>query len=540
MLSPGAQIGNYIIEQEIGCGGMARLYRVRHAVLQTLHALKVLEPAYREKAELRTRFLNEAMIGAKLHHPNIVRVTDVVSTPEVAGILMDLVAGPNLETYIRSLTAPPTAETIRSLFVPVLEAVAEAHKQGIVHRDLKPANILLEPVGSGYVPKVTDFGIAKVTDAARELVSKKHSTHADARMGTLAYMSPEQIRHAKEVTVRSDIFSLGATLYELATLRVAFAGDSDYEIMHQIVEGRYIPIDKIVGVDAGIAAAITKALQPDPERRFANCERFIHALSGPEAASAPTAEAATPGPAPPAPLPSPPARPSPTPAVPMRPVPLRAKGLPFSKRSALLLAVIAVALVFTWLHDSARKSQPYQSMPTGTGPPLPLVESARHSLRETWTGPTPFDGCLKSRVALRVAVTCLTAERGFTDVAELRSWFAKLPTAMIDVVLLERKNGARLISLEISRDKWLPWWNGIVGAATGEEVCWVLGKALLDNNVGRPLEQRMNERRTAYEYDIFDVRNPTKYPQVQSLGTLEEALSPQGLQVMQQWLFGIP
>ena len=110
MLSPGAQIGNYVIEQELGCGGMARIYRVRHAVLQTQFALKVLEPAYRERSELRARFLSEAMIGAKLHHPHIVRVTDTISTPEVAGIVMELVRGPNLETYIRSLSKPPSAE----------------------------------------------------------------------------------------------------------------------------------------------------------------------------------------------------------------------------------------------------------------------------------------------------------------------------------------------------------------------------------------------------------------------------------------------
>lgn len=141
MLRPGTQIGNYVIEQELGCGGMARIYRVRHAVLGTQHALKVLEPAYRERSELRARFLSEAMIGAKLHHPHIVRVTDTISTPEVAGIVMELVTGPNLETYIRSLSKPPSAATIRALFVPVLEAVAEAHRQGIVHRDGKPPDV---------------------------------------------------------------------------------------------------------------------------------------------------------------------------------------------------------------------------------------------------------------------------------------------------------------------------------------------------------------------------------------------------------------
>lgn len=524
MLSPGAQIGNYVIEQELGCGGMARIYRVRHAVLQTQFALKVLEPAYRERSELRARFLSEAMIGAKLHHPHIVRVTDTISTPEVAGIVMELVRGPNLETYIRSLGKPPSAATIRALFVPVLEAVAEAHRQGIVHRDLKPANILLEPAGNGHHPKVTDFGIAKVTDAARELVQKKGSTHADARMGTLAYMSPEQIRHAKEVTVRSDIFSLGATLYELATLQVAFNGDSDYEIMHNIVEGRFAPIEKIAGVDPVIAAAITKALQPDPARRFASCEQFIAALSVSIAnpSSIPDADSATD-----------------RPLLTARLAPV----LPLMKKLSFLRWPLLGLLLFasrTWFRLHSRSgSQHPGAMPAQLNPSA--VEPVRRSLRDTWSGPIPFDGCLKSRVAQRIAVTCLTASRPFPDAVELRSWFAKLPTEMIDVVLLERKNGTRLISLEISRDKWPKWWSEVIGTTTGEETCWALGKALVDSNIGRPIDERINDSKTAYEYDIFDVRNPSKYPLVKWVGTLSQVLEePHALQVLQEWLVNTP
>ncbi len=153
----------------------------------------------------------------------------------------------------------------------------------------------------------------------------------------------------------------------------------------------------------------------------------------------------------------------------------------------------------------------------------------------------PFDGCLKSRVAPRIAVTCLTASRPFPAAAELRSWFAKLPPEMIDVVLLERKNGTRLISLEISRDKWPLWWSAVVGTTTGDETCWAIGKALVDGNVGRPLGQRMNSSKSAYEYDIFDVRNPGKYPLVRLVGSLAQVLTePQALQVMQDWISGSP
>jgi serine/threonine protein kinase len=533
-------MGNYIVESELGSGGMARIYRVRHAVLQTEHALKVLEPAYRERPELRARFLSEARIGAKLQHPHIVRVTDVLSTPEVAGIVMDLVTGPNLDAYIRSLDKPPSVATIRALFVPVLEAVAEAHRQGIVHRDLKPANILLEPEGSGFHPKVTDFGIAKVTDAARELVNKKGSTHADARMGTLAYMSPEQIRHAKEVTTRSDIFSLGATLYELATLQVAFNGDSDYEVMHQIVEGRFTPMENVRGLDPVIAAAIVKALRPDPALRFASCEEFIAALSVP--ASVPVSvPASVPAVATPSVT-----VPTPTPTVPPPPAavpPAAASRLPMATLRSLGKQLVVVLLFagLLWLRHQRRtgsskpSAMPAALSPSATAAPVP------RSLKDGWSGPVPFDGCLKSRVPQRIAVTCLTATRPFPDAAELRSWFAKLPPEMIDVVLLQRKNGTRLISLEIARDKSPAWWNQIVGTTTGEETCWALGKALFDRNIGRPLDQRLNDAQTAYEYDLFDVRHSGKYPVVKLVGTLAEVLTqPQLLPALQEWVYGAP
>ncbi len=553
MLSRGTQVGNYIIEEEIGHGGMARLYRVHHAVLQTLHALKVLEPAYREQAELRTRFLSEAMIGAKLRHPNIVRVTDVVSTPEVAGIVMELVSGPNLESYLRSLTTPPPTTAIRALFIPILEALAEAHRKGIVHRDLKPANILLEPAGSGFNPKVTDFGIAKVTDIARELVNKKGSTHADARMGTLAYMSPEQIRRAKEVTICSDVFSLGATLYEIATLRVAFDGDSDYEIMHRIVQGRYIPIEKLANVEPGIAAAISKALQSDPEHRFTTCEQFIQALSRPEAPTEPApvslpavASASPPAVVTPLPVAAPAAAPvvspSPATALPVSPPAKaprlrkisRSSGWSVGKPAGLVGTLLGILLIVgIWRHFDRPAF-------VGKQPPVEAPAMPRRPVRETWSAPTPFSGCLKSRIAQRIAVTCLSAGSPFPSDTELRAWFANVPLQTIEVVLLQRKNGTRLVSFEIWREKWPKWWDSVVGNATGEEVCWLLGKALIELNLGRPLDQRLNQSRTAFEYDIFDVRNTAKYPVDKRIGNLEEALSPAYLQAMQAWLSGTP
>lgn len=299
MLAKGSQVGNYIVESHLGGGGMAELYRVRHAVLGTLHALKVLNSGFREMAEVRGRFLAEGMIAAKLNHPNVVKVTDTVSTTEVAGLVMELVMGPNLEQYIRKRRTAPTPEQIREIFIPLLSAVGAAHQRGIIHRDIKPANILLEERAGRWIPKITDFGIAKVISDSSNLVRNKSATQADARMGTLSYMSPEQIRGATLVTTESDIFSLGATLYELATCEVAFEGHSDYDVMHRIVQGQHTKPELLACIDPVIAAAITRSLQLQPEQRFRTCEDFAAAMSSrqespvPASGAAPRAESFT-------------------------------------------------------------------------------------------------------------------------------------------------------------------------------------------------------------------------------------------------------
>ncbi|MCC6995889.1 MAG: protein kinase [Deltaproteobacteria bacterium] len=294
-MQPGTQIGDYVVEAELGGGGMARVYRVRHALLETLHALKVLEPEVRANADARQRFLDEAKLGAKvLDHPHIVKVTGIVATASVAALVMELIDGPSLEGWLAEQKRPPDAEVIRALMLPVLAAVGHAHARGVIHRDLKPANVLLvRRPGAQLIPKVSDFGIAKVEAAAGG--GKKRSTHADARLGTLSYMSPEQIRRAKEVTPRSDVFSLGALLYELATLELAFAGDSDFDVMEKIVRGGQRPAEKVrPGLDPGIAAVIQRALAVDPAQRFASCDDMAAALrAAPGAASTSTSPGTT-------------------------------------------------------------------------------------------------------------------------------------------------------------------------------------------------------------------------------------------------------
>jgi serine/threonine-protein kinase len=275
-LQPGTQLdGRYEIVRLLGQGGMAAVYEVRHLGLHSTHALKVLNPDLARNDELRGRFLSEGRIQARLRHPNIVQVTEIVTTP-VAGLVMDYVDGPTLAGYCAE-KGPLDVPTLLEVFLPVLDAVDEAHKAHVVHRDLKPDNIMLGRDSRGrLMPMVTDFGIAKLL---REEEASKKKTRAGARMGTLLYMSPEQIRGAEEVDARSDIFALGAILYEAVTGRIAFDGPSEYETMQSIVQGTYEAPERVVGgLPPIIAGCIRKALAVDPAERFQDCAAFRAAL----------------------------------------------------------------------------------------------------------------------------------------------------------------------------------------------------------------------------------------------------------------------
>lgn len=276
LLQPGTQLdGRYEVVRLLGQGGMAAVYEVRHLGLHSTHALKVLNADLARNDDIRARFLAEGRIQARMRHPHVVQVTEIVTTP-VAGLVMDYIEGPTLGEFCRGQGLEP--RVLLDVFVPVLDAMEEAHKRGVVHRDLKPDNIIIGKDSRGRLqPKVTDFGIAKLLEA--EGPGGKARTQAGARMGTLLYMSPEQIRGAGEVDARTDIFSLGAILYEAATGRVAFHASSDYDTMKSIVEGTYEPPERVVGgLPPVIAGCIRKALAVDPAERFQDCAAFRDAL----------------------------------------------------------------------------------------------------------------------------------------------------------------------------------------------------------------------------------------------------------------------
>lgn len=269
-LQVGDIIERYQVESLLGRGAMAEVYRVRHRTLKTAHALKVLMLA---SARIRERLIVEGQVQAQMRHPNVLAVTDVLDVHGAPGLLMEFVDGPSLDAFIEQ--TPPDAAQALHLFRGILAGVAEAHAAGLVHRDLKPANVLVATTARGLVPKVADFGLAKLL--MEEEGAAAHRTRSGSAMGTPAYMAPEQIRSARHVDHRADIFSLGCILYELMSGRRPFDGDDLLGIFNAVAAGRYEPLRD---VPDAVQLAIQGALEVDRERRIPSCAVMQEVLDG--------------------------------------------------------------------------------------------------------------------------------------------------------------------------------------------------------------------------------------------------------------------
>lgn len=205
-LRPGDRLERFVVDAVIGRGGMAVVYRVRHAELGSVHALKVLAT---RNPSLALRLVQEGRLQALLRHPNAVAVQDVLRVGDAPALLVEFVEGPSLADWLER--ARPTVAQIDGLARGILAGVDAAHRLGLVHRDLKPGNVLLQVTHTDVTPKVSDFGLAKALDGEAAFVR----TQAGTPMGTPIYMAPEQTRDASTVDARADVFSLGALLYEL-------------------------------------------------------------------------------------------------------------------------------------------------------------------------------------------------------------------------------------------------------------------------------------------------------------------------------------
>ena len=208
----------YKLESLVGEGGMAYVYRGVHMDFEHPIAFKVLFSNFASKPDVRERFKREATLQFRLQHPNIVRVIDMIEEDNLLGIVLDWVEGSDLEVYLKNLNRPASLMEVRRLFMPILQAVGYAHDQQIVHRDLKPSNVLLSGGTGREVPRVMDFGIAK------SLSDNNFKTRTGLMVGTPYYISPEQAQGMRSVDHRTDIYSLGVTLFQMLTGRVPFEG----------------------------------------------------------------------------------------------------------------------------------------------------------------------------------------------------------------------------------------------------------------------------------------------------------------------------
>ncbi len=264
----GMRLEKYILESRIGEGGMATVYKARHADLDTLHAIKLLKQRSGAVAE---RMLQEGRIQARLRHPNVVGVTDVIRKGKDVGLVMDYVEGLSLGLLTYGFRMLP--DQIDAAVAGILDGVEMAHGLGLVHRDLKPDNILMEYLPSGAPkeewndlrPRIMDFGLAK---AVRDELRVGRSTRVGAMMGTPQFMAPEQYQDASGVDRRADIYSLGAIFYEMISGKPVFE-DADLPVLlARVQRGEWTPLDEVApGTPSTWVDAVHACLHVDPEDR---------------------------------------------------------------------------------------------------------------------------------------------------------------------------------------------------------------------------------------------------------------------------------
>jgi serine/threonine protein kinase len=262
-------IKDYLIQSELGRGGMAVVYLAHDSKFDTNVAVKLLNKEYVHNDNIRKRFLAEARNMFRMSHPNIIKVTDLIDDGDTVAFVMEYIEGETLKEYLESRGKLGDDE-IKSLFIQMLDALDYVHEQKLVHRDIKPSNFMITPNGK---VKLMDFGIAKQTDPNS---SDYTSTGTTQQMGTPMYMSPEQVHETKNVTAQSDIYSLGVVLWQMVTGKRPYDTKtlSSFQLESKIVNE---PLDK---TNSHSDELIQKATAKDIAIRYKSCKELKKAVIG--------------------------------------------------------------------------------------------------------------------------------------------------------------------------------------------------------------------------------------------------------------------
>lgn len=262
-------LSRYEILKTLGQGGMGVVYLGRQKKLERLVAIKAISPYLAQEPEVRQRFAAEASALARLSHPHIVTLYDYIEEPDALYLVMEYVEGQPLSELIKA--GPLPLESIKKYFLEILDAFQYAHEKGIIHRDIKPANIMITP--QGHV-KILDFGVARI------LTTDHSATRTGMRLGTLLYMSPEQVRGEREIDHRSDIYSLGLVLFEMLIGRPPYEPSlSEFDLSIKIVQEPLFDLSHPPAIKpAKLLDIVLKATEKNPDYRYPDCQSFREAF----------------------------------------------------------------------------------------------------------------------------------------------------------------------------------------------------------------------------------------------------------------------